>query len=83
MLTGRPPDKTNDFITSRFLGPARRLGRDGFGPAGPEADKPDIGTAAPLIVDIYLRNTGGKCPRSRPTVLDRPLRSRYVGQNQI
>jgi hypothetical protein len=34
-----------------------------------EADKPDIGQASPLIVDIYLRNMGGKCPRSRA---DRP-----------
>ena len=34
-----------------------------------EADKLDTGQASSLIVDIYLRNTGGKCPRSRA---DRP-----------
>jgi hypothetical protein len=31
ILAGQPSDKTSDFITSQFLGPARRPGRDGFG----------------------------------------------------
>ena len=38
-----------------------------------EADKPDIGQASPLIVDIYLRNMGGKCPRSADRALYRRL----------
>lgn len=39
ILAGQPSDKTNDFITSQFLGPARRRGRDGFGRSRIRSDK--------------------------------------------
>jgi hypothetical protein len=39
ILAGQPSDKTNDFITSQFLGPARRPGRDGFGRSRIRSDR--------------------------------------------
>jgi hypothetical protein len=47
-----------------------------------EADKPDIGQASPLIVDIYLRNMGVSVHDHGPTALGRPLRSRCAGQDR-
>ena len=39
ILAGQPSDKTNDFITSQFLGQARRPGRDGFGRSRIRSDR--------------------------------------------
>ena len=39
ILAGQPSDKTNDFITSQFVGPARRPGRDGFGRSRIRSDR--------------------------------------------
>jgi hypothetical protein len=72
ILAGQLSDKTNDFITSQFLGPARRPGRDGFGRSRIRSDRRAanpvqylLGVSAETLVHVFTsRFRGNAAPNA-------------------